>query len=49
MKNIFSIIILISSFSFSQTTIKGKVTDNNEPLAFVSIYIKELKKGVESD
>lgn len=49
MKKIFSVLFLISSISFSQTTIKGKVSDKNESLAFVSVYIIELKKGTESD
>lgn len=49
MKNIFSILFLISSFAFSQTTIKGKVSNNNESISFVSVYIPELKKGTESD
>ena len=40
--------LLFSYFSFSQNSISGKITANNEPLAFASIYIKELHKGVES-
>ena len=49
MKNIFPILLFISSLSFSQTTIKGNISNKNESLAFVSVYISELKKGTESD
>ncbi len=41
--------LFISLFSFSQNTIKGKVTANNEVLAYANIYIKELNKGVETN
>ena len=41
--------LFISLFTFSQNTIKGKVTANNEILAYSNIYIKELNKGVETN
>ena len=41
--------LFISLFTFSQNTIKGKVTANNEILAYANIYIKELNKGVETN
>ena len=50
MKNIFFILALTSSIlSYSQTIINGNVTNNSEALAFVTIYIIELKKGTETD
>ena len=41
--------LFISLITFSQNTIKGKVTANNEILAYANIYIKELNKGVETN
>ena len=41
--------LFFSLFTFSQNTIKGKVTTNNEVLAYANIYIKELNKGVETN
>jgi len=41
--------LFFSLFTFSQNTIKGKVTANNEVLAYANIYIKELNKGVETN
>ena len=41
--------LFLSAFTFSQNTIKGKVTANNEILAYANIYIKELNKGVETN
>lgn len=41
--------LFLSAFTFSQNTIKGKVTANNEVLAYSNIYIKELNKGVETN
>ena len=49
MKNIFLIFLLLTTITYSQTNIKGKVSDKNESLAFVLVYILELKKGSESD
>ena len=49
MKNIFVIFLFFTTITYSQTNIKGKVSDKNESLAFVSVYILELKKGSESD
>ena len=43
------ITLFFSLFTFSQNTIKGKVTANNEILAYANIYIKELNKGVETN
>ena len=43
------ITLFFSLFTFSQNTIKGKVTANNEILAYSNIYIKELNKGVETN
>jgi len=43
------IALFVSIFSYSQNTINGKVTFNNEALAFATIYIKELNKGVETN
>ena len=42
-------ILLFSLCAFSQNTLKGKVTANNEVLAYATIYIKELNKGVETN
>ena len=41
--------LFISLITFSQNKIKGKVTANNEVLAYANIYIKELSKGVETN
>jgi len=49
MKTIFILFVLASSLAFSQTTLKGKLTNKTESLAFVNVYISELKKGVETD
>ena len=49
MKNILTLILFVSSLAFSQTKIKGKISDKTETLAFASVYIIELKKGTESD
>lgn len=43
------VVLLFSTFAFSQTTIKGKVSSQNEPLPFATIYISELKKGVTAE
>ena len=43
------ITLFFSLFTFSQNTIKGKVTAKNEALAFTNIYINELNKGVETN
>jgi outer membrane receptor for ferrienterochelin and colicins len=42
-------ILLFSLCAFSQNTLKGKVTANNEVLAYATIYIKELNKGLETN
>ena len=42
-------LLLFTAFGFSQTTIKGTVYSGNEPLSFASIYIKEIKKGAQTD
>lgn len=42
-------LLLISTCGFSQTTLKGTVYRGNEPLSFASIYIKEIKKGAQTD
>ncbi len=42
-------ILLFSLCAFSQNTLKGKVTTNNEVLAYATIYIKEPNKGVETN
>ena len=42
-------LILISAFGFSQTTIKETVYSGKEPLSFASIYLKEIKKGAQTD
>lgn len=49
MKNIIFVFLLFSQFLFSQNTIKGRITANKEVLPFATIFITELKKGVESD
>ena len=38
------ITLFFSLFTFSQNTIKGKVTAKNEALAFTNIYINELQQ-----
>lgn len=43
------LLLLFSAFGFSQTTLKGTVYSGNEPLSFASIYIKEIKKGAQTD
>jgi len=43
------LLLLISTCGFSQTTLKGTVYRGNEPLSFASIYIKEIKKGAQTD
>lgn len=40
---------MFSICSFSQTTIKGRVTSENEILPFATVYILELRKGTTSD
>ena len=40
--------LFFSLFTFSQNTIKGKVTANNEVLAYANIYIKERNKELET-
>ena len=42
-------LVLISAFGFSQTTLKGTVYSGKEPLSFASIYLKEIKKGAQTD
>ena len=42
-------LLLISAFGFSQTTLKGTVYSGKEPLSFASIYLKEIKKGAQTD
>ncbi|UOX34986.1 TonB-dependent receptor [Flavobacterium sediminilitoris] len=49
MKNIFLLTILLSTFCFSQTTIKGVITSKEEPLAFASVYIPKLNIGSNTD
>lgn len=49
MKKIFLLTIFVTSLSFSQTTIKGKILSNGEPVAFASIFISVVNKGVNSD
>lgn len=49
MKNIFLLTILLSTFCFSQTTIKGVITSKKEPLAFASVYIPKLNIGSNTD
>ncbi|MFD2908690.1 TonB-dependent receptor domain-containing protein [Flavobacterium ardleyense] len=43
------LLLLISAYGFSQTSIKGKVYSGNEPLSYASIYLKEIKKGAQTD
>ena len=43
------LMLLISIYGFSQTSIKGSVYSGKEPLSFASVYIKELKKGTQTD
>ena len=45
----FILLVLISAFGFSQTTLKGTVYSGKEPLSFASIYLKEIKKGAQTD
>lgn len=45
MKNILPIIFICISILANSQSIKGKVTFNNEPLEFVSIYIKDSTIG----
>lgn len=48
MKSIF-ILFIFSFYSYSQTTISGQISSNNESLPYATIYIKELKKGTTSN
>ena len=41
--------LFLSAFTFSQNTIKGKVTANNEVLAYANIYIKGTTLGTTTD
>ena len=41
--------MLLSSFSFAQTTIKGKIVSKEEPLAFASVFIPKLNIGINAD
>jgi len=43
------LLFVIVSNSFSQTTIKGKITSSNQALAYASLYIKEINKGEQTD
>lgn len=43
------LLLLISAGGFSQTSIKGKVYSGKEPLSYASIYLKEIKKGAQTD
>lgn len=49
MKKIFISTILLSSFTFAQTTIKGKIVSKDEPLAFASVFIPKLNLGINAD
>ncbi|WP_445711376.1 TonB-dependent receptor [Flavobacterium sp.] len=49
MKKIFILTILLSSFTFAQTTIKGKIVSKEEPLAFASVFIPKLNIGINAD
>ena len=49
MKKIFLLSLFTACLCFSQTTIKGRITSNGEAIAFASIFISEVNKGVNSD
>ncbi|WP_130734758.1 TonB-dependent receptor [Flavobacterium sp. J27] len=49
MKKIFFILLIINSSVFCQTRIKGRVTSENEPLAFASVFVPELKIAVTTN
>ncbi len=49
MKKIFLLLSFLSVFSFGQTTIKGKISTNSEPLAFASVFIPKLNMGINTD
>ena len=50
MKKIVLLLLFTSCICFSQTTtIKGKIESNNEAVAFASVFISILNKGVNSD
>jgi outer membrane receptor for ferrienterochelin and colicins len=43
------LILLFSVYSYSQTSIVGKVTSENESLAFATVFLVELNKVVTTD
>ena len=45
MKKYFTL-LLFTVYSFSQTSISGKVTSKDESLPFATVYLIELSKGV---
>jgi len=49
MKNIFLVLFIVASFTYSQTTIKGKISSNKESLPFASVMIGELKIGSQTN
>ncbi|CAM1342829.1 TonB-dependent receptor [Tenacibaculum amylolyticum] len=49
MKHFIAIICLLTVFLGNTQTIKGKVTFNNEPVPFVSVYIKDTSIGTTTN
>lgn len=43
------LILLISSQSWAQFQVQGRVESDNKPLEFATVYISELKKGATTD
>ncbi|WP_339887354.1 TonB-dependent receptor [uncultured Flavobacterium sp.] len=46
---IYFILLLFSICTFSQTSITGKVTSENESLPFATVYLIELSKGITTN
>lgn len=49
MKKIVFFFLTLNTVVFAQTTIKGKITDKKDPLAFASVSIPELSRGVNAN
>lgn len=43
------LVVLAASNSYAQKSIKGTVYSGKEPLSFASIYLKEIKKGAQTN
>src|SRR5580704_15134731 len=47
---LFTIILLFSCSAFAQVSLNGRITDdNNKPIPFASVYIKNTTKGTSAN